>query len=190
MATCLLLCACGTEPPPPAPSATASTHKLVVLPPIGGEAGSTRSFIGQPLSRDQLRDCVQQQRAIDAESDAISRVEAAMAHRRDTLEAEERSIDARRPQIDARSQQAVDVFNATIKTHVAAVNLYNDDVNKARQRVEALNEKIDAFNTSCAGRSYYVDDMDAVLAELGPSPAPPTNANFRPGPSSPLTIGQ
>jgi hypothetical protein len=161
-----------------------------MLPPIGGTAGSTRSFVGQPLSRDQLRDCVRQQRAIDAESDALDGVEATMSHRRDTLETEKRSIDARRSQIDAKSQQAVDDFNASIKKHIAAVNLYNDDINKAGERVQALNEKIDAFNTGCAGHSYYVDDMDAVLAELGPSPAPPTNDNFRPRPGNPLTIGK
>lgn len=161
-----------------------------MLPPIGGEAGSARSFIGQPLSRDQLRDCIRQQRAIDADSYAAKRAEAAMAQRRDTLEAEEQSINGRRSTIDARSQQAVDTFNASVKTHIAAINLYNHDVNQARQRVEGLNEKVTAFNTGCAGRAYYVDDMDAVLAALGPSPAPPTNGNFRAGPSSPLIIGQ
>jgi hypothetical protein len=190
LAACLLLCACGTEPPPAAPSATDSKHKLVMLAPIGGETDSTRSFIGEPLSRDQLRDCVRQQRAIDVESDAMQGVEATINHRRDTLEAEERSIDAQRPRIDTKSQRAVDAFNATVNAHVTAVNLYNADIGKATERLQALNEKIDAFNTGCAGRSYYLDDMNAVLAELGPSPAPPTDNNFRPAPSDLLTIGQ
>jgi hypothetical protein len=86
------------------------------------------------LSRPELQWCVNGQGSIEA-------TEAALA-------TEEANLETRSSAVDSYSQSSVSAYNALVDAFNA--------------RVRAQNASIDDWNSRCAGRSYYVSDMNAV----------------------------
>ena len=167
----LLLSGCMTsgDATPGRTEASSPQRQLVTLTPLDGRTGATRELIRQALSRDALRVCVREEREIDAGKIQQQLDENALKIRRDELEADEQSLEIRRSQVNARSQESVDGFNNAIRAHSMDIDEYNRAVDEARRRDGAVGSLVNSFNTTCGGRSYYQDDMDVVLLELGPA---------------------
>jgi hypothetical protein len=185
---CLVLAGCAGKSPSDAPSAAvASNHKLVSFAPANGGSGASRSLVGPTLSRDALRTCVKQEHDIDNGQAAIKVNDTMLGMQRSALESEEKAIEGRRPQVDTKSQKSVDDFNAAVTAHTGKVNNYNQAVHALKVQEADVNGVVNAFNTGCAGHSYFTDDMDAVTAELGPvrrgaAPLPPPDPLAPPAP--------
>jgi len=103
-----------------------------------GITSGTR-YSGPTLNQDQLRQCVAQERSINAAIDRLERDEA--------------SINQQEPLVDQYSQQSVNNFNAL--------------VSKFNAEAVRSSEAVNSFNSACAGRAYYDSDMRAVQASLG-----------------------
>ncbi len=154
------------EPPaPPTPQ-----RELVTLGPASGGIGGSRFFVRQALTRDQLRTCVVTQRNIDASRSQSRADEYQLTARRSQIEAQDKALDVQRLLVNARSQASVDGFNAAVRAQSTAINDYNIAVDLARKENDRGNSLVNDFNSTCGGRSYYADEMSAVLAELGPPP--------------------
>ena len=120
---------------------------------------------GPVLSRDELRRCVAQEEAINADSVEADRLQAELEVKKRELEALERRINAAEPLVDTSSQASVDQFNALIDEHSRLVDRFNQGLQPANDAIDRLNAAVDRFNAACANRPYYESDMAAVRSE-------------------------
>jgi outer membrane murein-binding lipoprotein Lpp len=105
----------------------------------GRGLSSGARYSGPTLSQAELRQCVLDERSINAAMDKLERDEV--------------YINQQESQVNQYSQQSVDRFNALVSN-------FNSEAARA-------NARVDSFNTTCAGRAYYESDMRAVQASFG-----------------------
>jgi len=117
---------------------------------------------GPVLSREELRQCVVQEKTINAQSSDVDRMQSDLDAKKRELQALERRIAAAEPLVDTTSQASVDEFNALVDEHSRLVARYNAGLPPANDAVARLNASIDRFNALCANRPYYESDMAAV----------------------------
>ncbi|MFZ5636222.1 MAG: hypothetical protein ACOY82_06500 [Pseudomonadota bacterium] len=116
------------------------------------------------LTRDQLRQCVADEKRIDADkADLMQRTALSEAERAriDKLGAE---IEALGGEVDDTSQAQVDAYNALVAKHKEWVATFNADLPELNRRVDAGKALVARFNADCANRVYYDRDMDAIKA--------------------------
>jgi hypothetical protein len=121
-------------------------------------------YKGPVLTRDQLRQCVAEQRAINASEAELDRLQASLAKSEAAINRLEAQINAQEPLVDRYSQASVDSFNALIARHKHLVATHNTKLPSANARVEQVNAAVARFNEKCAEHVYYERDMQAVLA--------------------------
>ena len=119
---------------------------------------------GSGLTRDQLRQCVNEQKVINAGSGQVDRLQASISVDAAEISRLERQIAAQESLVNVYSQESVDQFNALVNRHRQMVTAYNDRLPAANARVEQMNAAVRRFNTECADRVYYESDMNAVVA--------------------------
>jgi hypothetical protein len=95
-------------------------------------------YNGPTLSRSELGNCVKQERSINEKFAA--------------LEKEEVDLKSAELNVDSYSQRSVDEFNQRVSN-------FNSGG-------EAVNAQVYSFNQSCANRTYYESDMQAVESLL------------------------
>jgi hypothetical protein len=77
----------------------------------------------------------------------------------------EQIISQREPFIDRYSQKSVDSFNTLITNQRKLSSSYNEDLPTYNAQVDKYKILEQSFNTTCAGQSYYEDDMQAVISD-------------------------
>ncbi len=121
-------------------------------------------YRGPVLTRDQLRQCVAQQEAINKEGDEVDLLQSRLNQSEADLNALEESIKRQEAMVDRYSQQSVDNFNMLIERHRRQVERHNANLGYANARVDKVNRAVERFNAECGDRAYYDSDMRAVLA--------------------------
>lgn len=119
---------------------------------------------GSVLTRDQLRQCVNEQKEINTGSDLVDRLQSSISVDAAEISRLERQIAVQESLVNVYSQESVDEFNALISRHRKMVTAYNDRLPAAKARVEQMNAAVSRFNAKCADRVYYQSDMNAVVA--------------------------
>lgn len=122
------------------------------------------SYKGPVLTRDQLRQCVAEQKAINASETDADRLQNLLAESEANIKSLEAEINARQPLVDRYSQESVDEFNALIDRHQRLVASHNAAIPGVKTKVQQVNAAVERFNMSCADRVYYESDMQAVRA--------------------------
>lgn len=131
----------------------------------GRGIGRGAGHAGPVMSRDELRFCVNQDDRIDNLEQAITELEGAAASERLQLEASERALADAKAGVDVYSQQSVDGFNRMVDRHAELVDQYNATLPRVNEKISVRNEAVHTYNTVCAERAYYEDDLAAVNAE-------------------------
>lgn len=153
--------------------------------------GTSDSHSGRILSKQELRSCVGLQTDIEtAEAKLLARESAlpstqnidSLALEIDQSEREINELHARiesaEPLVNVYSESSVNNYNAMVRKSEIKVNEHNALVTRYQKLADAYNSKlaqykkhesefngkVDRFNSECA-HSYYVDDMNAILAE-------------------------
>jgi methyl-accepting chemotaxis protein len=139
-----------------------------------------------PLSRHELRLCMDRSDEIDRRKAALDRAmeshEAAMAPIAGN--AGVLAEDLRR--LDAGNELAVDAYNERVKKHSEAVDAYNRRTDALNASVAELHLATADYFEQCGTRSYLRRDHDAILKERGVKP-PAAKGDLRiaPPPSRP-----
>lgn len=131
---------------------------------------------GKLLTRDQLRQCLAQQKslkerdadtaraqaALDADKAEIARVDA-------ELEREAAALQAERTSIDVTKEEAIAAFNAKLAQRAERERARDQRVADYNARLPAFNERVQAGNqvrqgwqTDCADRAYDEADYFAI----------------------------
>lgn len=127
----------------------------------GLRAGAKHS--GPVLTRDQLRQCIKEQNNINAQNEAVNKMQVALGESEAKINNLERRIAAMKPHVDVYNQKSVDSFNKLINEHKQFVNAYNSKLPTINAHLDDINSAVDRFNKSCAEHAYYEHDMAAVL---------------------------
>lgn len=128
---------------------------------IGRGAGHT----GPVMSREELRFCVNHDGRLENLEQAISELEGAAASGRLQLEASERALADAKAGVDVYSEQSVDGFNRLVDRHAELVDRYNARLPLVNEKIAERNEAVHTYNTVCAEKAYYEDDLAAITAE-------------------------
>ncbi len=126
------------------------------------------------LTPADIRACLRQdQRLADLEK-RLASYQASMTSYRNRISALEADLDKRRKQIDGTDPEAVKEYNARVERHRTMIDTYNDEMLPTLdQRRDQLNKLVSDYNGRCADKSYFEDDWQAALTELGiPDPRP------------------
>ncbi|MBM3396786.1 MAG: hypothetical protein FJY37_19575 [Betaproteobacteria bacterium] len=136
---------------------------------IGGSGLTGRKTYAGPnvLRPEQLRGCLQSEREINRLGEALDFEEENIQAASTRLNEMQRGLDERQRRVDVYNKQSVDAFNREVDRHRRAVSEYNSKLPDFNSRVQAFNARIGEFNSSCAGKSYYEDDMKVARAALG-----------------------
>jgi len=115
-----------------------------------------------------IRACLRQdQRLADLEK-RLGDYQASMASHRTRITALEKDLDRRRKQIDGTDPSVVKEYNARVERHRAMIDTYNDEMLPTLdRRRDQLNKLVQDYNAGCADKSYFEEDWQAALTELG-----------------------
>jgi len=117
------------------------------------------------LSREQLRSCVRQQNRLNSDSVQLEQMKSRLKQKLSEFERFEQTISQRELFIDRYSQESVDSFNTLITNQRKLSSSYNEDLPTYNAQVDKYKILQQSFNTTCAGQSYYKDDMQAVISD-------------------------
>lgn len=118
---------------------------------------------GPVLTREQLRQCVAEENAINASGAQVDALQASLEASEASINRLENQINAQEPFVDRYSQESVARFNALIERHKHLVATHNSNLPVVNARVDQVNAAVQRFNSKCADRVYYESDMQAIL---------------------------
>ena len=146
-----------------------------VLTPLASAAGATTVEMARPAAsqarsgayatRDQLRECLDQEGALKARFHAIDAAGAARDETTARLQAEGAKVREMQAQLDRADPAAVARFKDFLARHNANVVALNKEVADAEADTDAYNADSAAVNQKCMAMAYRTQDMDAVLKE-------------------------
>jgi hypothetical protein len=155
-----LLAGCADDTPTSAPN-----HKLVTLAPADGGAADALGLNLNALSRTDLAACVAKKQTLQHDEAAFALQNGDLAARRAALQTQQAAILSDRSAVQGTNRVAVAAYNARLQAFQHLTNAYNADAEAQNERQRVYETVVVAFNTECAGHSYYQDDMDAVLKD-------------------------
>lgn len=131
------------------------------------------------LTRDQLRQCLSQQKSIKDQNSEAARAQtelqaqkAEVARQRDELEKEGADLDTERAAIDATKAEAVEAFNSKLvqrrqrlEQHDALIEAYNAKLRPFNEKVQVLDTTRQTWVGECGNRSY--DEVDFYAIQRG-----------------------
>ncbi len=120
------------------------------------------------LTPADIRACLRQdQRLADLEK-RLGTYQTSMTTYRSRISALEADLDKRRKQIDGTDPAAVKEYNTRVERHRKMIDTYNDEMLPTLdRRRDQLNQLVKDYNAGCADKSYFEQDWQAALAELG-----------------------
>ena len=152
-------------------AASSGDHRLAVMAPSGGgPVDNVAAYAQKPMTRDELKFCLTEDHALDGDRSSITARQASLKTRRDTMSAEQADIETKRSAIDAHSPKSVAAFNDEIVKFQTAVNQYNTQSAELNGEAKADNARVVQRNKACAGRPFYIDEMQLAAMELGLPP--------------------
>jgi len=116
-------------------------------------------------TRDQLRDCLDQEAALKSRFHAIDAASTARDETTARLQAEGAKVREMQAQLDRADPAAVARFKDFLARHNANVVALNKEVADAEADTDAYNADSAAVNQKCMAMAYRTQDMDAVLKE-------------------------
>ncbi|MEE4383165.1 MAG: hypothetical protein V2J02_14285 [Pseudomonadales bacterium] len=132
---------------------------------VGGGLRRGHRPIGHVLTRAQLRECVAMEERIETMQSTIDSQKTELDGAERDLETLGTRLDREAIALDRYSQESVDRYNALVERHRQQIDAFNARVNEYNRLVDDGAPLIDRYNSSCAERAYYEDDLAAVLAE-------------------------
>ena len=154
-----LLAGCAEEVVAPAKP----PRTLVTMAPEEGSPSENNQTALQALSPEELRTCVARKQQAQQEDAQFALEDDDLHARRDALQAKQRALQVDRSAVTGTDRKAVDTYNARLRAIQADNDRFNVDISISNARRHAHGALVIAFNTECAGHSYYQDDMDEVL---------------------------
>ncbi len=115
-----------------------------------------------PLSRAELRQCLQLHAALEDDKQALAKARALQDASIQALDAEESRLKTAQAQLDRSNRQAVKAFDAQLKAHRARVAAHNRTLPKFNAQAAAFDASEARYQDRCAGRPYREADRAAV----------------------------
>jgi hypothetical protein len=119
------------------------------------------------LTQAKLKECIQLSSALDDAGKILDDEEKGLSSAQEQLQGAFDNLELQRSSIDNTSQFEVDEFNRRLDVLRAEQTRFNDAVDKHNNRVSNYQSHANRFNTTCAGKRYYEEDLQLVEAELG-----------------------
>jgi Skp family chaperone for outer membrane proteins len=142
-----------------------------------GDAEVIKVYDAGTLKPADIRACLRQDQRLGDLEKRLADYQASMATHRERITALEKELDRRRKQIDGTDPEAVKVYNARVERHRTMIDTYNDEMLPTlERRREQLNQLVRDYNRDCADKSYFEDDWQAALTELGVSDPRPSGS--------------
>lgn len=115
-----------------------------------------------------IRACLRQDQRLGDLEKRLTDYQASMTAHRSRITALEKELDRRRKQIDGTDPAAVKEYNARVERHRTMIDTYNEEMLPTLdRRRDQLNQLVKDYNAACADKSYFEEDWQAALAELG-----------------------
>ncbi|MDF1721379.1 MAG: hypothetical protein P1U65_11955 [Minwuia sp.] len=142
-----------------------------------GNAEVIKVYEQGTLTPADIRACMRQdQRLVDQEKRLVA-YQQSMTTYRERIRALEADLDKRRKQIDGTDPAAVTEYNTRVERHRTMIDTFNDEMLPTLdQRRDQLNKLVSDYNARCADKSYFEEDWQAALAELGIADPRPTKS--------------
>jgi len=144
-----------------------------ILPIAGGvlAAALTLPAIAQDapkktLTRDELRQCLNDQDTLKARADAVKPRIAKLSADVDAFKAEEEQLKEEQKRVeDSQAMGARDRFERKLKVHSAKGKALEAESTAVRTEGESLTKDLDAHNAKCSNVAVKTEDKEAVMKE-------------------------
>lgn len=150
--------ALAADPPPAKGKPVAASPK-----PREGSFGKGSSTLPL-LTRDELRQCMNEQDRIKKEGADLAQAQARMDGERSEIERMGTELEADKAKVDVSDEAAVNAYNARVRQRTKLVEEYRAAAPVFNARVDKLAEDRKAYAAGCADRRFFEDDYDAIKA--------------------------
>lgn len=143
---------------------------------LGAGAGAARSgkeaakTYTDHLTPDALHKCLVTAHDLDVSEEKTHSARARIEGERAAIDKEEADLLVEQKRAMADNAE-INKYNARVDRFKSSVDSFNALVNLYEAERRARNASIDLFNNDCAGRKYYVSDLDAIKHKLPFDPA-------------------
>jgi len=114
------------------------------------------------LSREEVRQCLQLQVALEKDKDALSEARARQDATIKALDTKEAELKATQAKLDRSNSQAVGAFNAQVKAHRERVAAHNQTLPAFNAQAAAFEAGEARYRARCAGKTYREADRTTV----------------------------
>ena len=115
-----------------------------------------------PMSRAELRQCLQMQVALEGDKEALARARAQQDATIKSLDADEAKLKAAQAKLERSNRRAVKAFDAQVKAHHERVAAHNQTLPAFNAQAAAYEASEARYQARCAGRPYREADRAAV----------------------------
>jgi hypothetical protein len=122
-------------------------------------------------TREQLRQCLDREDALQARLHAMQAAAAAHDRRFDANEAEDARLVETKARLDRSDKAAIQSFNDAVLQHQQHVREVNDEAEAAEAAAKAYGDDKAALDEQCGNVTYRPADIDAVNRERRKAPA-------------------
>lgn len=127
------------------------------------QAGAASAEPGaSPLSRAELRQCLQMHAALEDDKDALARGRAQQDASIRSLDAEESRLQTARAKLDRSNRKAAKAFDGQVEAHRERVAAHNQTLPAFNAQAAAYEASEARYQARCAGRPYREADRAAV----------------------------
>jgi hypothetical protein len=121
-----------------------------------------KQYTEDVLTQDALRDCISNEAEINYISKAMDVSKSRVEIEQSEMDQLGRDLDFKQSMLNRYSQTDVDNYNSLIKQFESRRTKYSVMVDKYNLDRKDLNHTIDMFNSKCANKKYYEDDLEAI----------------------------
>ena len=128
-------------------------------------AASAQSYYEPPMSRGELRECMERDGALHDRLDVLDRERLANDRESDSIAREGQRLARQLATLDSRDPAAVAAYNSASQYHNRRVEQHNNLVAEMNARAALHNGDAADVTSRCAARTYDLRDRDTILRD-------------------------
>jgi uncharacterized protein (DUF3084 family) len=129
----------------------------------------------QPLSRAELRACMDQRDQLQSHQESIGKRNAEVQAEAEKVNATSAQLEQIKARLDPRAQDLVEPYNQLTHDHNLRLYAYKAKSAQLEKDIGQFNALVNAYNGSCLGRPFLKADEEALLKERAARPAAPAS---------------
>ena len=135
---------------------------------------------GEPIAKEQLRECLNLQPKLKTEADKAKRASTDLEDDKAAFDKFDNQLKAERSKVDPKDRAAIAAYNAKLEKRQKMVTAFNAKSEAASKSVESYNALRKSWESDCENKAYRESDYAELRPVKAPASSEPARTELRP----------